>query len=97
MKCFPFLKSSITLTVFITGENFSLSFLHFGLDLCQNPLLHVIHIVSMQDSLLINQESWRCCSWTSFMEKELAAEPSPEAGWKEASRLWNWGQKEAPS
>lgn len=31
------------------------------------------------------------------MEKESAAEASPEAGSKEASRLWNWREKEAPS
>lgn len=86
-KCFPFLKSYITLTLFITGDNFSLSFLHFGLDPCQNPLLHVTCVVSMQDSLLINHELGRCFSWISFMEKKLAAEMSPEAGSKEASRL----------
>lgn len=89
MKCFSFLKSSITLTVFITGENFSLSFLHFGLEQFQSPLLYVIHIVSMQNSLLIIQESGRCCSQTSFMEKEVVAEMPPEAGSKEASRWWN--------
>lgn len=89
MKCFSFLKSSITLTVFITSENFSLSFLHFGLDQCQSPLLCVPHIVIMQNSLLNNQESGRWCSQTSFMEKELVAEMPPEAGSKEASRWWN--------
>lgn len=31
------------------------------------------------------------------MEKDLAAEMSPEAGSKEASRLWHWREKEAPS